>query len=115
MNFDGAENAGSSSVDDDAGQDRDCLLVRDRVAQRELEHVADLALGLGAENIERVRRRVGVGVAHQRQQPHLGPVAMGDDQLVARPPGRAARRGAGRAGLVFGLERFTATQQGIAP
>ena len=47
-----------------------------------VEQVADLALALGAEHVERVGRDRVVGVALQREQPDLRAVAVGDDHLV---------------------------------
>ena len=55
------------------------------VLHRLQQPVADHSLGLRAEDVERVRRgQVRVGGALQGQHPHLGAVAVGDDQLVLR-------------------------------
>ena len=56
---------------------------RKLVAEALLEHVADHPLALGAEDVERVRGNLPVGLALQRQEPDLRPVAMGDDDIGA--------------------------------
>ena len=52
------------------------------VAELLLDEVADHALRLGAEDVERVRVDLGVGRALQGEQPDLGAVAVRDDELV---------------------------------
>jgi hypothetical protein len=104
------------AIDDHPGEDGDGLLLGDGVVELELEHVADLALGLGAEDVQRIGRGLGVGVAHERQQPHLRPVAVRHDELVVAGHARQGHRGgACRAGLVGRLERLAAPEQRVAP
>jgi hypothetical protein len=102
-------------VHDDAGDDRDAVLVVDEVVELHLEHVADLALRLRVEDVERIRRRLRVRVAHERQQPNLRAVAVRDHEVVAQ---RSARQDAcgipRRLRLVDGFERLSAAQQGVA-
>ena len=77
-------------VDLDHRQERrERPLDRQQVAQLLLDHVADHPLGLGAEDVERVRLDGRVRGALEGQQPDLRAVAVGDDELVARP--RSAR------------------------
>jgi hypothetical protein len=57
-------------------------LAAERVADLLFEQVADQAIGLGAEHVQRVRRHVGVGLGLQGQQADLRAVAVNDDQLV---------------------------------
>lgn len=85
------------------------------VAQFLLHEIADHPNRLGPQHVER-RELVGVvGGALQRQQPDLGAVAVGDDQLVS-PRGR----GKGTAGTSdvgpLGLDGhgFAAPQQRVA-
>ena len=75
---------GVVSVDDDLRQDRDRRPSGQAVPEFLLEHVADHALALGAEDVERVRRHVGVGERLQRQQPDLRAVSVGEHDLVRR-------------------------------
>ena len=49
----------------------------------DLQHVADLAGGLGVQHVERIRLGLRVGVAHERQQSDLRAVAVRDHELVA--------------------------------
>ena len=58
------------------------LLEGQEIAQFLLDHVADHALGLGAEDVERVCFHLLVGGRLEGQQPDLRPVAVRDDQLV---------------------------------
>ena len=58
------------------------LLEGHEVAQLLLDEVADHALGLGAEDVERVGRHLLVGRTLEGQQADLWSVAVGDDQLV---------------------------------
>ena len=99
MYFVGSANAGSSADDLGPRDDRDGVLVVDGVVELHLDDVADLALGLGAEHVERIGVDAGVRVAHQREQPDLRAVPVGDHEpaagarraRAAAPPSRAAR------------------------
>ena len=94
MNLVGSWKAGIVRVDLDHGEEGgDRLLEGQDVAELLLDHVADRALGLGAEHVER-RVLAGVGDLLQRKQPDLRAVAVGDDDLVlgAKRRQRLARR-----------------------
>ena len=96
-------------------QQRGDLAVRQLVAERLLEQVADHALALRPEHIERVGRDVGVGRRLQGEQADLGSVAVGDDQLVVTGElGEAARGFGDVAALKLGLSRLAALQQRVA-
>ena len=71
---------------------RQRLVEGHQVAQLLLHEIADHALRLGAEDIERVGRDLLVGRALERQQADLGSVAVGDDELVLARHRRPARR-----------------------
>ena len=76
-------NAGSSgSTSTMVRMRRERLLERQQVAQLLLDEVADHALRLGTQHVERVGLDLLVAAALQRQQAHLGAVAVRDDQLV---------------------------------
>ena len=85
------------------------------VAQFLLDHVADHALGLGAEHVERERLDPGHGRRLQSQQAYLGPVAVSDDQAVVAGQGR---QGAGGhpdvLPLVLRGERLPPLEKGVA-
>ena len=66
---------GVVGVDDDLCQERGDLAIRELVAESLLEEVADHPLALRTEHVER-------GRGLQGEQADLGPVAVGDDQLV---------------------------------
>ena len=66
---------GVVAIDLDQGQQRREALVQwQLVPELLLDEVADHPLGLGAEQVERVRLDLGVGRALQRQQTDLRPV-----------------------------------------
>ena len=94
---------------------RDWHLDRDQVSDFLFDHVADHALGLGAENIEWEDLVRLVGRALQRKQAHLGTVAVRHDQFV---PGmdlcELGRREFHIGALNFGRHRFATPQQGIS-
>ena len=94
---------------------RERLLEGQQVAQLLFDDVADHALGLRAQHVERIRVDGVVGRGLQRQQPDLRPVAVRDDELVAGgdrrdPFGRRPDVGP----LVLRRHRFAAPQQRIA-
>jgi hypothetical protein len=89
--------------------------VVDEVVELHLEHVADLALGLGVEDVERVRVCLLVRVAHERQQTHLRAVAVRDHELAAQRGTRQDPCGIARRSRLIGrLERLSTPQQGVA-
>jgi hypothetical protein len=59
-------------IHDDPRQHGDCVVTVDVVVELHLEHVADLANGLGVEGVERMRLGLGIGIAHERQQAQPG-------------------------------------------
>ncbi len=73
---------GVVSVDDHLGEDGDDVAPGQHVLELLLEHIADHALALGPEHVERVGRDVHVGGRLQREQPHLRPVAVRHDEVV---------------------------------
>jgi len=64
-----------------------------QVAQLLLDQVADHPLGLGAQDVQGVGTCAPALRALQRQQSDLGPVAVGDDQLMRHGEGRQGRGG----------------------
>jgi hypothetical protein len=96
------------AIDLDQGQQRgQALLERELVAELLLDQVADHALGLGAEQVERVRVDGRVGGALQREQPDLGPVAVRDHELVLERHRSQRLAGHARVGtLVLGRQRL---------
>ena len=102
-------------VDLHLGQDRrEALVGRQQVAQLLLQQVADHPLRLRTEHIERVLGDIGVRRRLERQQPDLGAVAVGDDQLVlARERGERGRRDAHVPALVLDGHRLATLQQGV--
>ena len=87
----------------------------DGVVELHLDDVADLAFGLGAQHVERIRVDAGVRVAHQREEPDLRAVAVRDDEPVPARDGREQSRRLAR-GVTLGvrLQALAATQQGVA-
>ena len=79
--------------------------------------IADHPLRLGAEDVERVGgEQARVTGALQRQQPHLGPVAMSDHQLVvARASGRAPPRRRDVVLLDVGVGALPTLEQRVPP
>ena len=115
MNLVGSSNAGIVGVDEHARDDRDRVLVIDRVVELELDDVADLALALGIEHVERIRVAAAVRVLLEREQPDLRAVAVRDDEARALGHGAERLRGRARgAQLVGGGGRLAAPQQGVA-
>ena len=87
----------------------------DVVVELHLEHVADLADRLGAQDVERVWLGAGVGVAHQSRQSHLRPGAVGDDQLMAQRSLTEDPGGIARGMCLPGrVERLATMKQSIA-
>ena len=86
-----------------------------QVADLLLDEVADHALGLGAEDVERIGLDVLVGRALQGEQADLRTVAVGDDELVlARDPGEGLGRDPDVGPLMPGGHRLAPLQQGVA-
>ena len=97
------------------GQQRRDARVAQLVDQLLLEQVADHALGLGAEHVERIRLDPLVGLALERQQAHLGPVSVGDDDVVlGRQRGDRLDRGADVAALGGHVRGLAAAEQRVA-
>ena len=85
------------------------------VLQLLLDHVADHALRLGAQHVE--REGTGTGVCRlQGEQAHLRPVAMGDDELVTLGDqnSQRLRRAAHIGALRHCVHRLTALEEGVA-
>ena len=77
MNFVDSPNAGIGGIDlDHRQQGRERPLERQEVAELLLDHVADHALGLGAQHVERIGLDLVVSGALQGQQTDLRPVAV---------------------------------------
>ena len=90
-------------------------LGREQVADLLLDEVADHALGLGAEHVERIGLDVLVGGALQREQADLRAVAVRDDELVvAGDPRESARGDPDVRALVAGGHRLAPLEQGVA-
>ncbi len=78
-----------------------------RLPELLLDDVADHALRLGAEDVERVGLDVLVGRSLERQEPDLRPVAVRHDELVVRrDPGQRLRRDPDVGPLVLGGHRL---------
>src|SRR5581483_856597 len=101
--------------DEHARRDRHDLAFRQFVLQRVGEEVADHALRLGNEHVERVRSDVAVGLAFEREQSDLRAVAVRDHELVVGC-GRGERGGGGEdvAPLDLRLRRLAAAKQRVA-
>ena len=99
----------------DLRQHRDHRPAGQLVSQSLHEQVADHALALGAQDVERIRRDGLVGVGLEREEPDLRPVAVRDDELVVAGEGG---EGGGRledvAPLGLRLRRLATPQQGVA-
>jgi hypothetical protein len=80
------------------------------------EEVADHALGLGAEHVERVRRgQIGIECALVGQHAHLWSVPVGDHQVMV--PGQWNKGVDGHADMLLldlGERNLPAFEQGIA-
>ena len=115
-NLVGSSNAGSSGSTSHHRQDRrERRVRRHHVAELLLEDVADHALGLRAEDVERVRLDLRVRRRLQRQQADLRAVAVGEHQLVLlRDGGQRRRGGADVDALVLGGHRLAALEQRVA-
>ncbi len=93
--------AGIVRIDLDHRQQRgERHLERQQVAELLLDHVADHALGLRAEHVERIGLVRLVRGALQRQQADLRAVAVADDQLVL-----LRRRGASACAAIADVAR----------
>jgi hypothetical protein len=92
--------------------------LEERVVEGLGQQVADLALGLRAQNVERRRRNDRRGhLGADRQEADLRAVAVGDHDLGAAALGQrdeTARRGHQVAALDLGGARFAAPDQGVA-
>ena len=90
------------------------LLERQQVAELLLDQVADHALGLGAEQVERVHLDGRVGRALQGEQPDLRPVPVRDHELVLERHRREGLAGGpGVRALVLRGQRLPAPQQRV--
>jgi hypothetical protein len=99
----------------DLGEQRHDLMLGQNTAQLLLDQVTDHAFGRGTQHIERIRRDLRIGLCLQREQPHLGAVAMRDDDFVHARNRHHCRHGFGNIlTLRFGFQRLTALQQGVA-
>ena len=77
-----------------------------------LEQIADHALALGAEHVERVRRDLRICLALECEQPDLRPVAVRDDDLVlGRELGERLDGGRYVVALHRSVGRLTALEQ----
>ena len=86
-----------------------------QVAQLLFDEVADHALRLRAEDVERVGWHHVVGGALERQEADLGPVAVGDDELVLDGDGSQRLTGDAHVlALVVARHGFAAAQQRVA-
>ena len=104
-----------AAVDFDLRQQRDDVPPRQQAAQLLLDQVTDHALGLRAQYVQRVRVHAGIRLGLQRQQSHLRPVAVGDDDfMVARDGGHCGGGARDILALHVGLERLAAFEQGVA-
>ena len=116
MNLVGSANAGSSgSTSTIVRIARERLLERQEVAQLLLDHVADHALGLGAEDVERIGLDLLVRGALEGEQADLRAVAVRDDQLVlVGDRGQLLGRDAHVRALLLGGHRLAALEQRVA-
>ena len=105
---------GIGGVDDDLRQERRDLPTGELVPQALLEEVADHALALGAENVERVGADAGVGLALEGEEPDLRAVPVRDDDVVS--PGELGHGPHGDADVPLldrGLGGLTAPEQRV--
>ena len=117
MNLVGSRNAGSAgSTSTIVSRVAERHLERQQVAELLLEHVADHALGLRPQHVQRVRLDGVVGGPLERQQPHLRPVAVRQHEAVLARD-RGERPGGDADVLPLGVcgHRLPALQQGVAP
>ena len=85
------------------------------IAQLLLHQIADHALRLRAQDVQRIWRHLRVGRALQSQQAHLRPVPVRDDQLVLNRDRRQLLAGdADVVALVVAAHGLTPSKQGIA-
>ena len=99
---------------DEGQQRREPLLERQLVPELLLDQVADHALGLGPEQVERVRLDLRVGRALQREQPDLRPVPVRDHELVLERERRERLAGGARVlALVLGRQRLPTAEQRV--
>ena len=98
------------------GHDAGHLAVGGDVLEGLEEPVPDHSLGLSAEDVERIRmRQRRVPGALESKEPDLGPIAMGDDELVvSHDGGERLDRGGDVMGLDLGVGRFAPLEQRIA-
>ena len=103
-------------VDLDLGDEAQDRSGHTRVAERLREPVADHALGLRAQHVERVRvRQRPVVGAFERKHPDLGSVAVTDEQIVVLGERREGVRGRPDvAELDAGVGLFVAFEERVA-
>ncbi len=103
-------------VDLDHGQQGSDPLVRwEQVAELLLDEVADHALGLRAEDVQRVGVDLLVRRSLEREQTDLRAVAVRDDQLVVgRQRGKRPACGSHVHTLVLCGQRLTPAEEGVA-
>ena len=90
------------------------MLERKQVSELLLDQVADHALGLGAEQVERVRLDLLVGRALEGEQADLRPVAVRDHELVLERERGERLAGSPRVrALVLGRERLASPEQRV--
>ncbi len=97
-----------------ARQQRRDIARPESIAELLFEQVADHALGFRAEYVERIERPAGFGCL-AREQAHLRPVTVRDDERVVGGQCRERARGAPHV-VTLGFERgrFAALEEGIA-
>src|SRR5581483_1029312 len=101
-------------VDDDLGEHGDDAAAAGSSRERLREEVADHPLALRAEDVERVRRDLGVGVGLEREESHLRAVAVRDHELVPLGERRQRRDCLADVGLLDGgLRALPAPQERI--
>jgi hypothetical protein len=98
---------GIARIDRDLRQQAGDVAPRQFVPQRGFDHIADHALGLGAQHVQRI-------AGPQGQQPDLRAIAVGDDQrMLARNFRQSPCGGADVRDLPCGLRRLVAAQQRV--
>ena len=97
-------------------QGRERCLRRQQIAQLLLDHVADHALGLRTEDVERVGIDLRIRFRLQREQSNLGPIAVRhDDPMLRDYRCDGVRRPLYVSALNIRCHRLVATQQRVAP
>ena len=112
----GVLEGGVVRVDLDHGEDGgEGLLEGEDVAELLLDHVSDHAFGLSAEDVEGIGLDQIVSLPLEGEEPHLGSVAVRDDELMVAGEGsERLGRDADIPPLVLGGHGLTTPQQRIA-